>query len=549
MSDPVIPELPSNYYLLNFWQLIDGVTQRYEDLLTAHEQQLIATLRELSENAQQLYVRLLCRKGTWFRLDKLKYPEIGKLDRCCQELEQAGLLRLASPTSWEVIGKLCTVAELKKLLPLPAGLKKALLIEQLQASPIPELPFTTLELQENDWLQLFLLLYFNNARQDLTEFVLSDLELKRYEHYRLDRKTRLYQSREAIEQALALAAVAQAIEESPKGGDWPLEPLLAQLPEHPVDATLTRRRQRLTEKLAREYERRGADEIALALYQPCHSAFSRERQLRLLAKQRPERAWDYLHQCLNGKPSLSEQQFLHGFGTRLAKKLKQPFEPATTMHYQRIDWPEPRLAGAPEQSALMVLAEQGWQGVHCENALINGLLTLTFWPALFADDIPGAFFHPFQSGPADLYRSDFWEKRAPLKAQLLDELLSPQWPQIIRQRYQQKWGLANPLFDWHALPEPLLEAALERIPQSIWHQLFNYQLDDLRLTRAGMPDLFIWNSQTYGWVEVKGPSDKLQNNQLLWLDKLQRLQQNVAVCYLGHQQDATLNPLPFVASP
>src|SRR5690606_40610713 len=40
------------------------------------------------------------------------------------------------------------------------------------------------------------LLFFGNLNQDLTDFVLRDLGMHRYEDYRLDRETRLFRSRE-----------------------------------------------------------------------------------------------------------------------------------------------------------------------------------------------------------------------------------------------------------------------------------------------------------------------------------------------------------------
>ncbi|PJI51655.1 nuclease, partial [Methylobacterium radiotolerans] len=47
---------------------------------------------------------------------------------------------------------------------------------------------------------------------------------------------------------------------------------------------------------------------------------------------------------------------------------------------------------------------------YVENALINSLFGLLCWPAVFAP-LPGAFFHPFQRGPADLEAPDFHARR------------------------------------------------------------------------------------------------------------------------------------------
>ena len=51
---------------------------------------------------------------------------------------------------------------------------------------------------------------------------------------------------------------------------------------------------------------------------------------------------------------------------------------------------------------------------YVENTLINGLFGLLCWRAIFSA-IPGAFFHPFHRGPADLYSPDFHQRRMLLR--------------------------------------------------------------------------------------------------------------------------------------
>lgn len=540
-------QLPDDYYLTNFWQLINGVTQRYQDLLHPNETELIELLKQLSLDAQKLYVRLLCRKGPYFRLDKLHYPEISEINSALNLLLQARLATTDAPDDWNTIAQLCTTAELKQLGHIKGTFKKDQLLEQLLACAIPELPFTVITLHDNQWLGLFQLLYFNNPRQSLTDFVLSDLALKRYESYRLDKQTRLYQTRAQIDLALKLALLNEQLEQCPKNGSWSLPPLLEQLPKHTEHPTLERQGQRIREKLAREYERRGEFEQALTNYQQCDSVFSRERQCRILTKIDPEKALQQLQKITTHPTNLSEQQFASNLYFRVARKLKHPAKPPKSVNYQRIDWPAPHIPGEPEQSALHQLKTLGWQGVHCENALINGILTLTLWPALFADHLPGVFFHPFQHRPADLYHHDFFSKRQSLIDELLNEVTDPNWTNQIKSRFKQKQGLENPLFDWNRLPQELLDIALKRIPAQTWQHIFHYQLFDLRQTRSGMPDLFIWNETQFGWLEIKGPGDKLQNNQLIWLEKLNELGLPVAVCYMGHQSAPSPSEVTFNA--
>jgi hypothetical protein len=47
-----------------------------------------------------------------------------------------------------------------------------------------------------------------------------------------------------------------------------------------------------------------------------------------------------------------------------------------------------------------------------------------------------------------------------------------------------------------------------------------------------MPDLIMFNEQGYRWLEVKGPGDKLQDNQWRWIKEFQRLEVPVWVCWV-----------------
>jgi hypothetical protein len=63
-----------------------------------------------------------------------------------------------------------------------------------------------------------------------------------------------------------------------------------------------------------------------------------------------------------------------------------------------------------------------------------------------------------------------------------------------------------------------VELAIDKIPLNDWLALFEYMLQDLRNHRNGLPDLiFFPASGGYQLIEVKGPGDRLQNNQRRWM--------------------------------
>jgi hypothetical protein len=52
-------------------------------------------------------------------------------------------------------------------------------------------------------VQTFRMLFFGNLYQNLSEFVITDLEVVRYESYKIDRENRLFNTRFSLDKALA----------------------------------------------------------------------------------------------------------------------------------------------------------------------------------------------------------------------------------------------------------------------------------------------------------------------------------------------------------
>ena len=174
---------------------------------------------------------------------------------------------------------------------------------------------------------------------------------------------------------------------------------------------------------------------------------------------------------------------------------------------------------------------------YVENALINSLFGLLCWPAIFAP-LPGAFFHPFQSGPADLAAPDFVARRQTLFDDCLAQLSDGRYRTTIRQRFIDKAGMQSPFVFWGVLTEELLELALDCIPADHLQLFFARLLSDVKGHRTGFPDLVrFWPRRTedqgrYELVEVKAPGDKLQDNQIRWLTYCTEQSLPVRVCHV-----------------
>jgi hypothetical protein len=171
---------------------------------------------------------------------------------------------------------------------------------------------------------------------------------------------------------------------------------------------------------------------------------------------------------------------------------------------------------------------------YVENTLFNGLFGLMFWDIIFAPS-NGAFINPFQRGPLDLASEDFYPQRRDAIDQRLQQLQAPDWQQPIRDHFKQKQGYANPFVLWEALPQELLELALQRIPPTHLHSLFRRMLQHPGLYRSGFPDLIRFSAEHYELIEVKAPGDKLQPNQIRWLHHFQQAAIPARVCWVRWQ--------------
>ena len=170
---------------------------------------------------------------------------------------------------------------------------------------------------------------------------------------------------------------------------------------------------------------------------------------------------------------------------------------------------------------------------YVENGLVNSLFGLLCWKAIFAP-IPGAFFHNFQYGPADLSSGNFFERRHREFAECLDQLQSGDYKSAIRRTFGAKTGIQNPFVAWRLLSRQLLGLALRCFPAAHLRLWFEWIARDVRENRAGFPDLVqFWPSERrYRLIEVKGPGDRLQGNQRRLLEFCAAHQMPVAVCYV-----------------
>jgi len=237
-----------------------------------------------------------------------------------------------------------------------------------------------------------------------------------------------------------------------------------------------------------------------------------------------------------------EVQALQRVLPRLVRKLGGPAQPrrrARPAQVIELELPREHAALGVEEAVRQHLAQAGGEVHYVENTLFNSLFGLLCWDAIFAP-VPGAFFNPFQAAPQDLHDCDFQARRAAYFDASLGRLDDGTHHQAILDRYAAKQGLQSPFVFWPMLSDALLTQALACLPAAHLKHCFLRLLQDIRNNRAGMPDLIqFWPEQgLYRMVEVKGPGDRLQDNQLRWLEFCAEHGLPVAVCHVRWSEAA-----------
>lgn len=542
MTAPNNP-LPDRYYLSNFVKLVTHVSEYYTDLLLPSEKAWIDQFSTLENSEKCCLIRLLTRKGCWFRSDKFHYPEIENIPGALATLEKLRFIELNPPIDAAQLAQhILTKPESIAFWPtLPQGLCKAALIKELSHSeryPRIACPFDVICLLDDSILTVLCTLFFANGHQDFSQFVLEDLGINRFENYPLEHRHRFFTSRHELNSLLALNALSATMSDSDLKNTAVIDALAGQIPALTGHGHVDRKREKLINALARAYERAGCDEQALSLFQLTALPPSKERRIRILEKQnRDELAWSLVLEILASPQNISEYEVAETLQRKLIRKS------GTKPERVKFSPPERRIALDLSQKRVECavaddLTKQGWQVFYLENHFLNALFGLAFWDIIFAP-VEGSFINAYQSQPLDMYHESFYAKRRSLIEARLD-IIKGEGIKPFLSLCSTKQGICNPFVYWPAIDIAWLNLAADHLNGPLLYEIFNIMLKDLKQYRTGMPDLIAFKDEQLLWCEVKGPGDKLQDNQKRWMRQFERLNIPYEVCYVENQSTTCL---------
>ncbi|WP_233236804.1 VRR-NUC domain-containing protein [Bordetella sp. LUAb4] len=566
-----------HYYLRNFTFALAWIAERYGDLLDDAELAFLSDYAGLPQPSQALLVRMVMRKGPYFRADSLHYAEIGDPMIAAAPLLDLGWLDADPVMTLDALFSVLRQAELLRLFAgaAPGRPSKARLLEHLrglavygEARPWRQWRsthgavdgatvggtaagaadgFDVVELRITLLVERLRLMFFGNLRQDWSEFVLADLGIFQYERVEFPAAARAFQHRSDIETYLRLQRLRERFDEVPiaeatPGSHWRAihHALLA---ETPAQSWLSRRRDKLLFALGRARERQRDWDGALACYRSNGYPGARHRAMRVLEQAGADaEALLMAEAALAAPESETEVQLLQRLIPRLRRRLgRDGLAPARKTAVITLDLrlPRPQDGRSVEFVARDHLSCADAPVYYVENTLINALFGLLCWPAIF-QPVAGAFFHPFQRGPADLHDPGFATARRAAFDACLAQLDEGSHADTIRNHWRTKAGLMSPFVAWGALDEDLLDMALHCLPAAHLKLWFKRILADIKTNASGLPDLVrFWPAERrYELIEVKGPGDRLQDNQLRWIAYNQAHGIPVQVCRVAWQEQA-----------
>ncbi|XP_021291909.1 fanconi-associated nuclease 1 homolog isoform X1 [Herrania umbratica] len=229
-------------YQENFCLLLQEVLRSSPHLFTDDEKKFIESFTSLSEDSRRLFVRLYMRKGPWFRLSTIMYPEVCNCQQAVKELSANGYICLFEDITelpeddLKNLLSLLTVSELRDILctlkkKRNRGSRKQNLIASLlscyKGGSCPVLPHLILERTDictrisSEAESLFWRaerLFFLNGEQDLSAFLLVDLGIVKYPTYKCIISEQIFSSKSdllAYEEAIEVAQIMdQSLDEN-----------------------------------------------------------------------------------------------------------------------------------------------------------------------------------------------------------------------------------------------------------------------------------------------------------------------------------------------
>ncbi len=520
--------LPTFYYHDHFLEMLDFVATHYAHALLEEHARFISEFRQLSREAQCLYVRLVNRKGRIFAVQRLRYPELGDLRPLLEALRRAGWTGRPGSEYFDDVLSFLTRNEIFEVVQprftgLGRSLKKAELLQfvrdNLSADEfMGDLQTDRLLVQKRfDAARYLLFLYFGRVQDGLARFTMRDLGLVRTQDAQECYEPRFGDRSEALEsyyfatRLYDLKSGRSMSELAVEARDWPAA-------NYSAGAAL---RDELAYRLGRMAEKRGDPDDAIGLYKLGESAKCSDRLIRiLLSAGRRDEAQVYLQRCIDDPRSDEEWLSARDIFERKFEKKRTSMVTDVLRAAATIDIDESQ-SGSPERAAVEYFEARGQRAFRTENLLWRTLFGLLFWDKLYGDE-EAATHSPFELLPAAMSSGRFYETH---KDEIESRLSRVAAEPVATKRDLLKtsttfYGRPNGVFRWRESMNDALFALLDQGDGQAIAKVLRALCQQYSEVRYGYPDLLVVDDEGVRFVEVKTEGDQLRRNQLTRIRQL-----------------------------
>jgi len=162
-------------------------------------------------------------------------------------------------------------------------------------------------------------------------------------------------------------------------------------------------------------------------------------------------------------------------------------------------------------------------GAHTEGGIWATLFGLLLWPQLFSLPVPDAFRTPFQTHPLDLDSDGFYTARMPEIEEKLSMIANGAAPALIASIWEEHLGTLCRGVNWERWSLEELQVVASCVGGIGLAAVCRLLAQDHGGWQGGMPDLLLWHpeKQEAKLVEVKGPRDRLSDQQRAWIAALE----------------------------
>ncbi|MCP4915183.1 MAG: VRR-NUC domain-containing protein [Oligoflexia bacterium] len=537
-SPEQIHRLARDYYLKNFQYLLRFCAKRYADLLTKKELKFIDDFASLNSDAKKLYVRLASRSKELFILSKLNYEEIN-FKKAFKDSNKFFTLN-PKAVDEEELNRIVTSEILKNFLKelgeKPSAYKgRDALWERVQQDFDLFYLYVLREegIIQNHYQEIYdrlLFLFFGNFSQSLSDFILEEVGAIKYPKYKISNETRIFHKRSDIRKGYELGILQeeQYLCREDRDVDGVKENLHLLKSLGKVSPRFDRKKRRLFNLGARFLESHYCNdqelELALEFHKKAQILDSRERRVRILYKiEEYENAYAEFKKIEENPRTFKDILFIKNFHNKFHKPLGIEKLRPPKLDFKQIDLKVKNTGQRVEALALKEMERKGWKGFYCENLYWNALFALAFWDCWFCS-VDGAFAHPFQRRPLDLFDEDFFDKRQKYVKRTFSILKDKKkFEDYMLKQYETKEGMVNPFFSWKGISKADFKTLLRVLSTDQLKGIYKGIMLNLKEAGKGFPDLVLYKKGEFILGEVKGPGDQLQTSQKYWIEKFNEI--------------------------